>query len=74
MNRTSTAHLVDGTAAEDAPAPPPQLKHMVPPPWPSPGAREPSASGTSLASLLPLGPGEKITFSVQLASGAAVLK
>lgn len=22
MNRTSTAHLVDGTAAEDAPAPP----------------------------------------------------
>lgn len=72
MNRTSTAHLVDGTAAEDAPAS--QLKHMVPPPWPSPGAREPSASGTSLASLLPLGPGEKITFSVQLASGAAVLK
>lgn len=72
MNRTSTAHLVDGTAAEDAPRP--QLKHMVPPPWPSPGAREPSASGTSLASLLPLGPGEKITFSVQLASGAAVLK
>lgn len=52
----------------------PAIKQMALPCGLSPGARAPATFGTSSASFLPMGPGEKITFLIQLASGAAVLK